>query len=201
MNPINLLLPDGTPSKVWACGECKITRVDQEHAEKCCTMVPCKVCGQETDKKFRLVYLTETCDACRMAEAQRKDAERIAKATKLSYWDGWVWDESDYYNSLEDYVEHLECNHDPEDWPEWVYVTASRPGVSLDVSRILENYCDDGYEGMDDDLKGVDELTKAINRFNAANHEVVVYDGDWSRAVRVPKPTAALSPTEAAPDA
>lgn len=24
MNPINLLLPDGTPSKVWACGECKM---------------------------------------------------------------------------------------------------------------------------------------------------------------------------------
>lgn len=196
MNPINLLLPDGTPSKVWACGECKMTRADQEHATKCCTLVPCKFCGKSTDKKFRANYITEACDACRTAEGSRKDSERLDKATKLEDWDGWVWDENHYYPSLDEYVEHLECDRDPEDWPEFVYVAESRPGVVLKAEQILENACENGYEGMCDDLKGEAEFEAAIKAFNEANATLLVYDGDWSRAVRVPKPTAP-SPTEA----
>lgn len=116
-------------------------------------------------------------------------ANRLERATKLEYWDGWVWDESDYYESLEAYVEHLECNFaDPNDWPDWVYVAKSKPGVNLDAANIIENLCERGYEDMADDLKGVDELGAAINAFNAANADIIVYDGDWSRAVRVPKP-------------
>lgn len=200
MNPINLLLPDGTPSKVWACGECKMTRADQEHAEKCCTLVPCKFCGKATDKKFRASYLTEACDPCRTIEGSRKGAERLEKAEKLDDWDGWVWDEHDYYPSLDDYVEHLECDHDElDEWPDWVYVAESRPGVVLKAEQILENACDDGYDDMMDDLKGEAEFEAAIKAFNEANATLLVYDGDWSRAVRVPKPTPAPSPTEATP--
>lgn len=202
MNPINLLLPDGTPSKVWACGECTCTRSNQIDAGGCCTIAPCKACGQPSGKKFRASYIVERCDACERAERSRKDMERLEKATKLESWEGWVWDESDYYPSLDEYVEHLECNFaDPEDYPDFVYVAESRPGVFLKAEQILENACDDGYDDMMDDLKGEAEFEAAIKAFNEANATLLVYDGDWSRAVRVPKPTTAPSPTEAAPDA
>lgn len=206
MNPINLLLPDGTPSKVWACGQCKITRADQEHAEKCCTLVPCKVCRSPTDKKFRATCFTETCDACRTAEGQRKDAERLAKAEKLEAWDGWVYaghgPNDGFFEDVGAYVDWLvDEAEDSDDWPDWVYAAKSRPGCVLDIGRILENACDDGYEDMDEDLRGVKELEAAIKAFNEANEGVIVYGADYKRAVRVPKPTTALSPTEATPDA
>jgi len=118
--------------------------------------------------------------------------ERLESATKLESWEGWVWDENRYFSSVDDYVEHLERNfEDPEDWPEFVYVAESRPGVVLKAEQILENACDDGYEDMMDHLKGVAELEAAIKAFNETNADIIVYDGDWSRAVRVPKPTEA----------
>lgn len=199
MNPINLLLPDGRPSKVWACGECKLTCKDEAQARLCCTPIPCRFCKQPTEKKYRHGHETATHDACEQMERAQRDAERMERATKLETWDGWVYEwggggsNNGYYESVEAYVDHL-VEYDglePEDWPEWVYVAEPRPGVDLDLGTILESAYSDGYDDMDDDLKGTKELEAAIKAFNEANKGVLVYGADCKRAVRVPKPSEA----------
>lgn len=197
MNPINLLLPDGKPSTVWACGECGRACDSHEHAEKCCGPAPCRFCGEPTKKKYRLGCY-EYHDACWQKNRDAQEAAWLEKAEKLETWGGWVYEDGrgsneGYFESVEDYIEHL-VGYDglePEDWPDYVHVAVPSPGCELDIGHILENACENGYEDMDDDLSGTKELEAAINAFNKANEGVLVYNVDLKRAVRVPKPTEA----------
>jgi len=202
MNSFNLLLPDGEPSKVWVCDNCWIVARDQGRAERCCTPIPCRFCGEPTETMFnRTAAETAGHDACKSAWRAEQDQARMDRAAKLETWDGWVYEwggggpQDGYFDSLESYVDHLvECDGlEPEDWPEWVYVAEGKPGVRLSVGHILENACDDGYDDMDCDLKGVKELTAAIKAFNEANAEILVYRSDCKRAVRVPRPDEVVS--------
>ena len=198
MNPINLLLPDGSPSKVWACGECNYISNDQAHAEKCCSLSTCRFCGELTEKKYQHGGY-HYHDACWRSHRAKEAMERLEKAEKLEAWDDWVSADhgpnDGFFENLAAYVDWLVDEiEDPNDWPDWVHVANSRPGCVLDIGSILESACDDGYEDMDEDLSGTKELQAAIDAFNKANEGVVVYDTDFKRAVRVPRP-------EATPDA
>jgi hypothetical protein len=197
LKAINLLLPDGLPSRVWACGECKLVAADEHRAVHCCEPIACKFCGEPTEAKLRHGFETSAHDACDRADRARRDMERMERAEKLEDWDGWVWDDgrsgidgNGYFQSLDDYVEELTDEIEPDNWPEWVHVTRETP-VAINLDHVLESLCEGGYEDMADDLKGVEELQKAVDVFNEANKGVIVYDGDYSRAVRVSRPVPA----------
>ena len=190
MDPVNLLLPDGTPSLVWACGACKLVAADESRARKCCVPIPCTHCGEPTESKYRHGYESARHDECERRDRARRDMARIERAEKLETWDGYVWDRGDYHESLEVYVDHLADTLAPADWPEWVHVCkVSHPRI--DAGHVLENVLELGWEDMDyDDLNGVKELEAAIEAFNKANESVNVYDADMRRVVRVPRVTA-----------
>jgi hypothetical protein len=187
MTAIELLLPDGRPSGVYACSACRTVGHEQAWVEGCCT---CTGCGQVPENR----RTSRMCDACDRQDRARRDALRLEQAEKLEDWDGWVWDENRYYSSLDEFVEFLECSDEhPDEWPTWVYVAEPDPLPHLKIDRILENLVD-GW-GWDDieperDLRGVPDLSAALAAFNEANKEVVSYSRDWSRAVRVPRPAA-----------
>jgi hypothetical protein len=183
MEAIELVSEDGKHS-IWMCSACKQLSSDRPWAEKHCY---CPVCKKPTDwRKGRL-----ECNDCDREKSSRRDRERLEKAEKLEDWDGWVWDENRYYSDLDEYVDHLAGDREPEDWPEWVYVADQRPFPEIDVDRVFENAFDDwDWEEFDadKDLKGVVELRAAVDKFNEANKGCVSYMGDWTRAVRVPPP-------------
>lgn len=206
MDAFNLLLPDGSPSKVWVCGACRLTCPDEAGARQCCTLIPCDLCGEPTESKYRLGYERAHHVACERRDRARKDMERIERAEKLESWDGPVWadghrgDMGDgYFSSLGSLVDHLVDEFDPDDhdrigwWPEWVYVCDVRHPF-IDVGDVLENVLDDGWEDMDEDnLNGVKELAAAIKAFNEANKSVNIYDADMGRVVRVPRYTDVIA--------
>src|SRR4051812_31720970 len=107
MNAFNLLLPDFTPSKVWVCGECRLTCSSETAAHQCCTPIPCGFCKKPTEKKFRHGHETATHDVCDVVDQSVREADRMDRAEKLEDWDGWVyeWDgggsRNGHFESLE----------------------------------------------------------------------------------------------------
>jgi hypothetical protein len=198
MNAIHLLMPDGTPSKVWACAQCRYLTNDQASAESCCQPMPCRHCGQTTEKR-KTAYLHDVaCEECSRRIHSEEDAARMDRAEKLDAWDGWVYEwggsggRNGYFESLDDYVEYLEAEHeDPSEWPEFVYVADRESSPTLDADRILEGLLEGLWEGADiDDLNGVAELKKAVEAFNQANEKVILYNATGKKAIRVPRPSS-----------
>lgn len=192
MTPFELLKPDHTPSGVWVCDNCRITAADERRASLCCTPIPCRYCGKPTDQIYRRDREPASHRECERAQFARDKMMRIEKAEKLETWDGWVWDGNRYFESLDDYVDYLECEGlAPEDWPEWVHVTSvSHPTINVD--HVLQNVCEYGWEDMDEDsLKGVADLRAAVAAFNQANAGLDICNGDYMRVVRVPRVEAA----------
>jgi hypothetical protein len=156
-------------------------------AEKCCT---CSYCNKPIDPADRRMRHKE-CEDKYQAELE---AERIAKAEKLETWDGWVYygraqDHNEgYFEDIGQLVEYLEEEEIPiEKWPEFVFICKKIPYKGINLDSLLEQSIDDMYEDAMDDLRGVDELQAAINRFNEINNDLCSYGFVFSKVVRVPR--------------
>lgn len=187
MNAIKLTgtKPDGAKVYIWACSKCGYTAGDEKTAEKCCR---CLTCGKELERR-----IVGDCDDCWREKDAKREAELIAKAEKLEKWDGWVFYDGatngndGYFESLDDLVDWLESEGiDPDNWPEYVFCckVVPFPAVDLDdiVDRILEGLPEEvGREH----LKGLDDLEAAIVEFNKRNIELISYEPDWTKVVRI----------------
>ncbi len=121
-------------------------------------------------------------DRCHVSWSENAEAKRFETATKLDSWDGWVTNDDDYWESVEDYLD-MEGDDDP---PEYLWVAEPQEVIpSLDVGDVVEHWISDrGWEEMEtDDLNGVKELQAALDAFVEMNKGVVSYRPDYKRCV------------------
>lgn len=184
MNAQNLFQQkDGqfVPTCVWAC-QCGIIHHTQEGAEACCKWV-CRKCGQPVCNQFQLECQLCTDLEFRKREAQR-EAERYAKAQKLTSWDGPVFDGDRFHEDLEAFFENQEYvdHEEPSDRPAYVWACHVRPTVQCDVQEMIESI--EWPEGQEDaELEGRAELDAAVEAFNQLNSQHKSWDPDYTRAV------------------
>lgn len=180
MNAQELFLKDGISAHVWYCSECK--RVDNKnHAEECCKKKICK-CGQEIEESYYLL-----CKPCRRIEDLKKEDERFQNAEKVTSWDGPVyldgyWNEG-YAANINDLMDYL---RDGEEAPKYVWTCHSIPVYNLDLDDILEREeMDHIWEYFDRsfDTKGINDLKKAIDKFNDQNKNLVYWEVNYKKAL------------------
>lgn len=196
MNATQLLNADGTPAGIWVCSECRHVTASREVTERCCR---CSYCNKTVDQsKGRTAYHMD----CFSADQAERDQKRMAKAEKLDIWDGWVYLDGHGHNEgfFRDLQELAECLDDEladgdlevADWPEYAWICNPRPIRIPDLADLIERICDDGYEGLEDDLEGLDELGKALDVFAKVNAGLFDYLPSSTQAVAVPKPSEEL---------
>lgn len=121
---------------------------------------------------------------CINARETEKSALAYSKAEKVESWDGGAFLGDQFFSSMDDLCDHLECTG--EEWPEYVWAAYSEPVIRpIDVSEVVENEISDrGWEDMDmNDLNGVSDLQAALDKFVQANATVLAYHPDYSKAV------------------
>ena len=195
MNPYQLFKEDGKPTNVHACGVCNKVKANRDAAEECCVQPPCSYCGEPVDRakesgqRFHWV--------CWRDNARAREIERLEKAELVEYDGGWLYadhlpgGQDGYYSDMD---ELLDCvadyvpDEDEANEPLVMFAFCTYPQrYDLDLGRILENACDDGYEDMEDHLSGVKELSAAIDAFNERNKVALTsYMVDYKRKVSVP---------------
>jgi hypothetical protein len=205
MEPIELLMPDGEPSKVLMCSNCRIVRRTRAYAEACCLPIPCRYCGEPTEKVWRSdgdetqAYHRGCWDRHWVA----KDREKMAAAEVVESWDGWVHSPAvrghndGFFESLADLQEYLDDEDDDGETsrPEFAYLCEPEPFPGISAEDICEGVAEDMFEDAEDQFSGTEELEAACEAFNAANAHVVTYRPDYRRVVRVPaRPAEAPSP-------
>ena len=171
MNGQELFLKDGNRANIWYCAECTMVATSKDVADNCCKKYLCKYCNEPVNDKHWIVH--EECI----------EKNKIEKATKLEIWNGWVYYNDKYCQSVEELVEELEENY--ETVPECVYTCKTIPFPKIDIYRLLEKIEGNSYEEIGKHLIGVDDLIEAINCFNDANKDLVSYLPDETKMVRV----------------
>ncbi len=194
MNAYELLKPDLSPSGVWACGKCDKTYAHPRgggkmFADRCCDF-RCVACGIPCQQHYA------KCNACIERERADKETARFEKAEKLDSWDGWVWTNATphnegYFSSVEELVEWFDDGSQNDDGynpciPDYAWICDPSPLVRLNIDSILQSIGEGLDEDFDsDDLKGIAELTEALEAFNEANKEVVSYHPCNDRVVLI----------------
>jgi hypothetical protein len=200
MNPAQLLLPDGTLTKVLFCQDCGIMSNDEAQLERQCKCPRICRCGKVVEDR----YCTK-CRTCRQAkweiELAEKERLRFEKATKLTEaeYDGPVFNDDIGWNNgyfrdtgeLHDMFSDADLINDltegyPEDFnpPAYAWACHVRPICSLDLADILENACQEGPEDWDSaDLDGTKELQAALDAFNELNKKQEVWTPDYKRVI------------------
>jgi hypothetical protein len=159
------------------------------------------LCSLLTDEETHMIH-----DHCSALLAQRNTAARFEKAIKIPQieWNGWVTDDSEFYPSVEEYLDRWVCDNtrwddnkkqsvmcDGVELPTFVWGTVKSPVIpsGLDAVDIVGHYVEDrGWEDMSvDDLNDVEELEKALKAFVKANEDVVSYTADYSKAIILDK--------------
>lgn len=175
MNAIKLYHQDGKPSGVFYCEKCRCVKRTEEEANECCQPYICKHCGKETGRNYWTI-----CHECEALRDAQQEADRFQKAQKLTEWNSWVYDGAEYYESVEHYLE----TRDDLPIPAYVWACKENHFAIADVSDITDRIEENGYEDFDaDDLKGMDDLKAAIEKFNEANKDVVSYEPDYGIAI------------------
>ncbi|GAB5444397.1 MAG: hypothetical protein Fues2KO_47460 [Fuerstiella sp.] len=182
MKAFELFHKDGRSAGIWACGECRIVRKDKSDAELCCKQWKCQRCSDEVDR-FRTL-----CNSCQRIRSDEKMQERLNSATLLEDHDGFVWTPAlgyndGYFDSVSELLSY--CEDEELDAPEFVFACRART-LSVDVYDILGRLDEQGWEDMTEDAKGVEELSAAIDAFNAANaYTFKVWNYDFKHKVAV----------------
>lgn len=188
MNAIELFHADGKTAGIYHCEKCRIVKRTKAEADQCCAPVKCADCGSENVPKYYTV-----CDACRHKKEADREAERFAKAEKVTEWSGAIysdgrgWNEG-FFANVEDLEDWLACEEEDDgsqpDRPEYVWTCDDKPFCQLDYDHIIENAIQEAYEDWEpDSITGADALKAAIEAFNEANKEHVSWEPNYKRAL------------------
>lgn len=110
------------------------------------------------------------------------ESNKIEKAEKLDTWDDWVYYNDKYYSNISELIEELQ--EDEEEIPEYVYVCKIIPFPKIQIDDLLEEIGENSYEGIEDDLHKVDDLSESIDYFNEMNEHLVSYFPDETKMVK-----------------
>ena len=170
MNAQELFLENGNSAHVWYCSDCKIVATDKERVDNCCKRNNCKYCGKLVEEKHWLEH------------RECIESNKIEKAEKLDTWDDWVYYNDKYYSNISELIEELQ--EDEEEIPEYVYVCKIIPFPKIQIDDLLEEIGENSYEGIEDDLHKVDDLSESIDYFNEMNEHLVSYFPDETKMVK-----------------
>lgn len=88
-----------------------------------------------------------------------------------------------FFGSVAEYLEWEEDEELPEeDQPSFLWATKPHH-LQIDVEQIIDSAFEEMHEDAIDDVKGVEELTQAIDQFLKANEHNVSYSIDQSRVI------------------
>jgi hypothetical protein len=188
MNAYWLYKQDGTKTNYFACGKCNraelaLSGQALEMVERCCT---CYTCGKELTEQGNKVR----CATCALDNRAKVEAHRLASATLVEDYDGHIYyedahSEDRFFVDLADLREHFESTLQPGDpWPEFAFCCKGTR-CRIDGQQVIDDAMQDGFEDLEEDVQGRDELLAAIQAFNEANKHVVVWYPDYSRKVAV----------------
>lgn len=177
MSAMELFQKDGKSAGIFYCSTCRCVAKTQGEAERCCQPYKCQKCGKECEKYWTI------CTECRKKEEAEKEQKRFDAATKIpaAEYSGWLYFTDKFYEGVEQLLED-----NPDDSPEWAWACTANHFARVDVDDTLQRIAEDedAYEDFDSsDLRGIDELTAAVDAFNKANEGVVSYSPDFTRAV------------------
>ena len=193
MNPYRIFKEDGTPLKNFVCGVCHTVKRDEPSAEECCVQPPCTYCGEPVDRVKE--HYQKYHWKCWRDDARNREMERLEKATLVEYDGSFLYAEhlpggrEGYYTDMEELLDEIgDYESEDEDAPLVMFAFCTNPQRhDIDLGRVLENACDDGYEDMEDHLSGVEELGAAIDAFNEKNRQALTsYCVDYKRKVAIP---------------
>lgn len=152
MNAIELLLPDGKPSGIHACGCCKRPTHDRREASRCCL---CTTCGEKPPEPLR-----RECKPCRVDrwaretkardERDRAIYEKAKKVALADYAGQMVYDEEiDEYLSIEEIEQRVAGGEAPD------FVWGTTPNrLTFDARDIVESQLENGDHHED----AIDEI-------------------------------------------
>jgi hypothetical protein len=188
MNATELFLKDGKPTGIFFCEKCRQIACTHDSAERCCKNYLCTKCGVDTGQRS-----WTACEPCRRAAEAEGERARFEKAEKLTKWDGWVDDGSDYYPSVGAYLESRDSGSGNGDVPEYVWACKAIQIVKVDSDHLMQEIEEHGYEDFDSStLDGLAEFETACKAFEKANADVVSYEPDYTRAVLLSPQTSDL---------
>lgn len=191
MNAVYLHRPDGSETDISICGKCGAPARGKSNfdiSERCCV---CWICGSplaDGEPQHNNHY-HDDCDRTHRATL---DMKRLDKAVLVEGYEGPVYCEGvlggsygdGYFSDVGELEDML--NDSPEATGiEFAYCCTSSPVALLDVDSIIENETQESFEDAIDHLNGVDELRTAVEVFNEANKDVISWDWDPTRKVRV----------------
>jgi hypothetical protein len=179
---------------MYFCGKCGLRFMDIQDAEKCCT---CRTCGKE----HQIGDFTGECRQCWHKRDVAKLEKRIAEAEKLETWEGWVCNEgpgggpqgdgyAESLDALEEYLQDAVNDGELaiEDWPKYVFVCVPVGLRRIFSGDITQMATEESYEDAADNLEGEKELDAALDAFYEKNKDIVSYEIDYKRAVKVSDP-------------
>lgn len=102
-----------------------------------------------------------------------------------------IYDEvsDEFFNDTGELENYYDNNNPDLPYPQYVYGTYFKP-VKLDLDYMLGSTyedCTDNYieDFIEDSLNGVEELRKAVNKFNESNKEIGCYYEDFKTIVKL----------------
>ena len=185
MNATELFHKDGKATGVFYCTSCRIVSRTQEQAEECCKPRKCSNCKCELPKE---TYYTG-CSDCRVKREAAKEKERFERAEKVSAkeWGGWVYledvgDNNGYFDSVGELLAHFE--EEGLELPDYCYVAEPKQWVQAEVYQITQSIEGDAPEDFDfRSLAGLKELKEALEKFNEANANELIWWPNYKKAV------------------
>lgn len=187
MNPIELFLPNGEPSGVFACEKCRSVNNSKMLVTRCCNW-KCDECGKDVIRG-----LTK-CSECTEIAYKKRMLARLDAAEEVSAWESWVYSEhfqgynDGWFESIDNLIEYVSDIglDESTELPEFVFCSTTVIR-KVDFGHAIERACEDGYEDMGSSVFRLEKETQeAIDRFNKANEAALtVFDVDYKRKVRV----------------
>lgn len=192
MNAYFLHRPDGTKTENSACGACgrPAGPGNFDLSERCCACLHCGKQVNNSGRDFSLIH--DACEPLRDKEIQEK---RLSEATEYSepYSDPVCCEEAGtgsygdgYFENVEELAQHLDHRKDDSSRPLFAFCCERYPFSGLDTRDWLENAAQELGEDAEDHFSGVDELTEAVEKFNALNSSMCGWHADFDHKVKIP---------------
>ncbi len=169
-----------TKVDAFKCDQCGRAFTDEKRAERCCV---CEVCGNEAESPTGIL-----CRNCRLARWEEKDRQKLEAAEDVSgQYQGPVFVGDNFIHdgineAIEEFIEFSD-----DERPQWAH-PAIEDVFALDLQQILETAEENhagNCEDYEHDRNGYAELSEAVDRYNEANENEIVYWPDYRRKVRL----------------
>lgn len=189
-----------------ACPKCKGLRMfyvqngDKGHIDTCRNchtgkMYVCKHCGKVNNTCYcDCKEATEERNTKWELEQKQKDAEHYQKAEKISYkdYDGYyLTDGDERLKDLDDLKVWIEEQlMDEENVPDYLWAVEENYRVSIDLSEVISEKCEDGYEDMfsclDTDSSKLSQAQEIINQWEKEQGDsLCIYSETYDKAIMI----------------